>query len=251
MAYGVNDFDIFMYEREIESRVSKIEQIDQREIINIIYDSFLKDIEIINIQELDKLKKDEVRNYYQMIYSWKRSNYSLKQMIQKTFVYWKESENNRIYVGKKLGEISKFEEQAGTNNLHKSIDYKWNEKVYINKETKDDKQLINIAIMKTKDDLDFFDHNLLKYIEILHQLKKISEEDYLLFQYGTTNDIQIFLMKDGLSQDLSKLLVEKYSSYITYSDNVYSISDNLRSVFTDENEVLKHELSFYLSKTIK
>ena len=58
--------------------------------------------------------------------------------------------------------------------------------------------------------------------------------------------MQIFFQRDGLSRDLSKLLVNKYSNFIFSITNGFCIDKEILKQF-DENEVLKYELKCYFN----
>lgn len=74
----------------------------------------------------------------------------------------------------------------------------------------------------------------------------IDKETFYEIKYGTSNDIQIYFQKEGLSQELSKKLVNDYSQYILPKENgEYDIDKTILDKFK-ENEILKVELNYYL-----
>ena len=65
-------------------------------------------------------------------------------------------------------------------------------------------------------------------------------------KYGTSNVIQIYFQMEGLSQELSKKLINDYSQYILPKENgEYNIDKIILDNFK-ENEILKVELNYYL-----
>ena len=111
---------------------------------------------------------------------------------------------------------------------------------------KNKNEKINYAIKKIKIENDFIEYKLIKFIEILYKVDLISKEEYYQIKYGTNNEIQIYFQKEGLSQELSKNLVENYSKYIYQKENEeYGIKPDILEVF-NENDILKVELEYYL-----
>lgn len=90
------------------------------------------------------------------------------------------------------------------------------------------------------------DYNLFKYIDFLYKIDLINKTEYNLIHYGTDDEIQIFFQKDGLSRDLSKLLVNKYKKYIRPILNGFYINRDILEQF-NENEILKYELECYIN----
>lgn len=97
-----------------------------------------------------------------------------------------------------------------------------------------------------KEEYDFIDNEIIKYVEILNSLNLIEEKLYLKIKYGTEKMEKIALLNCGISNMLSNLLYEKYSSYYTaYIDrNIIIFSDDLISEMekNEENGILISEV---------
>ena len=130
-----------------------------------IYYIFLKDIDIFE-DNINRLQNTSARNFYSMILDWRSSSASFKEMIGSFLKYWStlKGENLFVYIGEKWGEekrsISDFKE------------------LYVDLRKKNHSQKVNLAILKIKEEQDFVEFNLLKYIEIINELNLIDTDFY-------------------------------------------------------------------------
>lgn len=230
MDQNIIDLDLFKYEEIIEKRIKKYNK-EGKELIEIIYDLFINGVTYKKESKVEALTKIGGRRHYSMVLNWKKENQSFSQMISKQIYYWENSLNNNIYVGERWG--IRLPDGTKTSMLDKR------------KLTK--KELINLAIIKVKEDLDYLDFYILRYIEVLYKIDFIDDHEYNLIKYGTNDKMQIFFLKEGLSQDLSKLLVSKYNEDIVYEDESYKLKQKTLEDIKDENEILVNELKYYLN----
>ena len=107
-------------------------------------------------------------------------------------------------------------------------------------------QIVNLAIVRIKEEQDFVDNNLIKYVEVLYDLGLIEDTFYAQIKYGTDDDTAICLIKNGLSLSSASLLLKKYRSYlsidtvagtIAYADNLVDEMKNAQ-----ENHILICEI---------
>lgn len=75
---------------------------------------------------------------------------------------------------------------------------------------KDDAERINLAIVRLKDEDDFFDNKIFKFVEVLNGVGALDPGFYKLMKYGTADDTKIKLIRDGYSHGLADLMLEKY-----------------------------------------
>ena len=86
----------------------------------------------------------------------------------------------------------------------------------------------------------------MKYIEILFKVQLIGKDVFNEIKYGTSNEIQIYFQREGLSQELSKKIVNEYSRYIIIDkDGDYHIDKLILQEF-NENAILRTELEYFL-----
>lgn len=99
-------------------------------------------------------------------------------------------------------------------------------------------QVVNLAIVRIKEEQDFIDNTLIKYVEVLYDLELIEDNFYARIKYGTDDERAICLIKNGLSLSSAVLLIKKYNSYlqINVSSSTVVFDDALISEMKKENE---------------
>ena len=238
---NITEFDIFLHEETIEAEVSRIKQeihlIDNTEVLfKIIYEMFLcKSTEDF----MKRFEHEETRRFYKMFLDWRITNTSLNQMIFSFMKYWKglmtdnDNKETLIFVGR-WGEVKR----DGFLPLWTNI------------ANKSDEELVNLAVVRIKEEQDFLDNILIKYVEVLNDLELLEEKLYLLIKYGTDDKTIITCTKNGISLSLAKLLVTKYSNYIevdTVNDTLYFHDDIINAMQeANENQIMICELGLFL-----
>lgn len=142
------------------------------------------------------------------------------------------NEENLVYVGK-WGDETRY----GYNKFWTRIN------------TKSKEQLINLAIVRLKEEYDFIDNELIKYIEVLFENNVLSTGFYELLKYGTNNQNEILLINFGFAFDLI-ILLRKYVKYINfnYNEKEVSINKNIlkKMLINKENTILINELKNFV-----
>ncbi|MEB3073281.1 DEAD/DEAH box helicase [Parvimonas sp. C2] len=232
---NINIFDILEIEKKIDNEiknVNKAQSIDT--VFNIIDYLFFSKINDSKgkYNNLKRLRELEAQKFYKMLINWRIIGLTIKDMINKIVGYWNtliEEQSRIVYVGK-WGDKTR----GGYNPCWTDISEK-------DKYTK-----VNLAIVRLKEEYDFIDNEIVKYIEILYSLELIEESLYLNIKYGTDDKTKIALLNCGISSILSKLLQEKYSdmfeadidnSTVTFSENLVS-----KMLKNNENGVLISEV---------
>lgn len=117
---------------------------------------------------------------------------------------------------------------------------------------KSHKEKINLAIVRIKEEQDFLDNTVIKYIEVLNDLHLLDEVLYLKIKYGTDDKLKVLLVKNGLSLGLANLVADQYSRYlkINYANNTVKYKDEIieKMQENDENEVLIYEMQYFIEK---
>lgn len=234
---NINDFDVFEYEELINDRIKSNILKQEDSILEKIYKLFINDVEMIsdNSMLLKRLENQSARNFYNMIINWRKENLSLKESVMRLTYYWEHlpyDDRTTVFVGKSFGEIKRSENDQIP--------------LYVNLNIKSKKEITNLAIIRIKEENDYIDYNLFKYIDFLQKFNLIDINDYNLLHYGTIDDIQIYFQREGLSRELSKLLSTKYQNYLNKELNSYYINKEILLNFSD-NDVLKYELQNYLT----
>lgn len=215
---NVNIFDILKVEDELNNEldsVIKAQSLDNVfSIMNYLFFSKIGD-EDYRFNNLKRLKEQEAQNFYKMLINWRIMGLTMKQMVNEIVGHWNtlgEEQAKCVFVGK-WGDKTR----GGYRPLWTDIT------------TKNEVDKVNLAIVRLKEEFDFIDNEIIKYIEILNSLTLIEEKLYLKIKYGTDNQEKIALLNCGVSNTLSNFLHEKYSDYYTaYIDrSIVIFSDDL------------------------
>ena len=228
---GITELDIFAHEAAIQQQVNgyqseNLKISDSNTLLDTIYELFIQYLPDNGAESLKRLENQEARNFYSMMFEWRVENKSYAEMINLFVGYWqqlyKKDKNVIVYVGK-WGDVKR----SGSNVARYT-------KIF----GKDRTQLINLAIVRIKEEQDFIDNTLIKYVEVLYDLELIEDNFYARIKYGTDDERAICLIKNGLSLSSAVLLIKKYNSYlqINVSSSTVVFDDALISEMKKENE---------------
>ena len=236
---NINEIDVFEQEEYIEDASVEIKQkigliSETGDLFDVIYEMFLckSDKEIMR-----RFRYEETRRFYKMFLDWRITKVSFNQMISSFMKYWKgllsrDKDETVIFVGR-WGDMTR----DGVKPLWTDIS------------NKTDKELVNLAIVRIKEEQDFLDNVLIKYVEVLNDLGLIENKLYLLIKYGTDDKKVITCIKNGLNLNLAKILIWKYDEYvdININDNTVSFHDNIIEKMREngENEVIICEMDMF------
>lgn len=232
---GVRDFDIFEYEHAIQARVDQVRGsilLSVPDLIDAICDLFLVEVELDESNDLARLRDNYgARNFYSMFVEWRSRNEPFKQIISRFMSYWSQLGNQPVYVGPRWGEEA-YESMVGP-------------KLYVRMSTKGRAERVNLAVVKIKEEQDFVDFRLLKYVEILNTLGMLDETLYFQVKYGTADPVLICMLRNGFSPELARLVSEKYAALVVVNVDLVSvfISPELPALMAaeDENDILVYE----------
>ena len=200
---GIREIDVFQEESDMQDSVNEYhlhdEAIDNADsLMEAIRKIFINHIDSAGNDNVRRLHNDDACKFYSMMFDWRIGNKSYAEMIQLFVGYWRKLyQQNRdayIYVGR-WGNVD-------VNGSHN--------KPYTYLKNKNKTQIVNLAIVRIKEEQDFIDNNLIRFVEALHDLKLLEEKFYLRVKYGTDDETTICLLKNGLSLSLAMLLLSKY-----------------------------------------
>lgn len=240
---NIKEINIFSQEEEIQKAVDECYRkkifIDNTEdLFNILYWLFFRNVEENEKnQNLLRFKYAETRNFYKMFLDWRIESAPYSKMISYFMSYWNkiaiERKDTLVYMGR-WGE----EAREGVKKLWINIKYKSNS------------EKINLAVVRIKDEQDFLDNTIIKYIEVLHDIRLIDEALYLKIKYGTDDKRKIILVKNGISLGLSNLLIDNYMKYVKFDlvkDTVILQRDLIDKMFNNqENEIMISEANYFI-----
>ncbi|MAX66516.1 MAG: hypothetical protein CME66_06235 [Halobacteriovoraceae bacterium] len=252
---NIFELEIFEVEeecqKEIDSLISRGEKLnDSMKILDLISSLFLKKIKQDDEdrhRSLLRLTEVGARNFYKMLLDWRIKNTSLKQMIWLFMKYWKELKDTAVedddgklhawvYAGK-WGEVAR----------EGSYRERWVDII-----EKGPVELVNLAIVKIKDEFDFIENTIMKFIEVLNLYELIDEEIYTKIKYGTSDKSKIVMIKSGMSLALVNLIESNYSKFVNVDSNseIVSVSNKIETKMIEngENIVLINEVRFHISK---
>lgn len=161
---------------------------------------FLRGINGITDFEVSRLLHAEARNYYEthILVAQKKS---LNENIKLQVKYFKQkaaSQDSKMYFGQSYGE-EPYETDAYSPPSNNT---------YVNLANKNDKQLVNLALVKLKMEDDFVSFKINKFIVMLFDYGLITTDEYNRYVYGTTDERKIRLTKYGLSIGMISRLEE-------------------------------------------
>ena len=196
---NVNIFDILEIEDQIDNDLKNLKKAQSMDtvfqILDYLFFSKINDNQG-EYNNLKRLREHEAQNFYKMLINWRIMGFTMKVMIDEMVGYWntlREEQSRIVYVGKWGDKIRGGHREYWTDIAEK------------NKYEK-----VNLAVVRLKEEYDFIDNEIVKYIEILYSLELIEESLYLKIKYGTDDKFKIALLNCGISSNLSKLLQEKY-----------------------------------------
>lgn len=224
---NINIFNILEIEKQIDNEIENVniaQSIDT--VFNIIDYLFFSKINDSNgeYNNLKRLREHEAQSFYKMLINWRIMGFTMKVMTDEVVGYWntlREEQSRIVYVGK-WGDK--------TRGGHREY---WTDIT-----EKDEYEKLNLAIVRLKEEYDFIDNEIVKYIEVLYSLELIEESLYLKIKYGTDDKTKIALLNCGISSILSKLLQEKYADMFEadIDNSTVIFSENLVSEMLKNNE---------------
>lgn len=204
---GVTEIDIFAHEEAIQQQVNvyqieKFKISDSHMLLEVIYKLFIQYLPDNGEENVKRLENKEARKFYSMMFDWRVNNKSYSEMISLFVGYWhqlyRQDNNVEVYVGR-WGDVKR----PGSNVAR-----------YTRFVGKKRAQIVNLAIVRIKEEQDFIDNTLIKYVEVLHDLDLIEGRFYSQIKYGTDDESIICMIKNGLSLSSATLLMKKYKEYL-------------------------------------
>ena len=236
---GITEFDVFAHEVTIQQQVDayqgeSLKISDSNTLLETINELFIQHLPDNGTESLKRLTNKEARNFYSMMFEWRVENKSYAEMISLFVGYWhqlyKKDRNVMVYVGK-WGDVKR----PGSNVAR-----------YTKIVGKNRTQLVNLAIVRIKEEQDFIDNTLTKYVEVLHDLDLIEDGFYAQIKYETDDERTICLIKNGLSLSSAMLLIKKYGDHLQIdvptSTVVYGENLVAEMMKAEENQIQIYEV---------
>lgn len=197
---------------------------------------FLNGITITDF-EIARLRNQYAIEYYQKYLTEMRRR-SLQQNIQYEFEYFKWRKVGRdpyMFMGSSYGEVYRPDDEDRKM---------W----YVDLRQKTDREMLNLAIVKLKLEDDFLSYKFNKFVELLHEYELISDEEYNFTTYGTEDDFEIRLVKQGLPIHLvSKLTYDQQLENLTFDENnVVLCNSNFVEYYQTLDDFYQYQIDKYI-----
>lgn len=243
---NVYDFDIKQSEDRlvINLRIYRLTLFplisESHHLIEAINSIFFNEINIVD-NNIIRLQNPSARRFYSMILQWRSSSASYNEMIGSFIRYWRRlnGEELMIYVGTKWGKDKR--------NITDHVP------LYIDLRLRSESERVNIAIIRIKEEQDFVEFNLLKYVEIINELGLIDNDFYEQIKYGSSDKKIITLLKNGFSIELAKCITkEGYNRFISINSQVDEITIKEEIInemeINTENKILIFEIKYHINE---
>lgn len=211
---------------------------NESEVLNIVKEILVDDIEVID-NSFRRLRNPAAIRYYNHFIRASRSE-SLSGQIESQLQFYKtqqKSGNYFMYIGQGFGECKgPYSEDSNMGD------------VYVDLRTKEDVEIVNLLVVKTKIEQDFLSYQYLRAVSFLYDIKLISDEAYNLEIYGTTNKKKIELLKLGITAGLLNVLEENDQIKNIEKDQYGNIQGNakLKNFYMMADDYTKFEIGKYI-----
>lgn len=208
---NITEFNILDYEYEMQKNIDLLRLEDSRidtseEIIKWLVRIFIYLIDDDN--NISRLNHESAQKFYRMFLDWKIEQASYKEMVSSFLNYWetliRRGRDTVVFVDK-WGDMVR----VNPNNNRLSFRPLWTDI-----KGKEVSERINLAIVRIKDEQDFLENKIMKFIETMYDLDLIEQKLYFQIKYGTDDDYIVTMIKNGIGFHTAKLLETKYRKYI-------------------------------------
>ncbi|EKF9266054.1 DEAD/DEAH box helicase family protein [Vibrio cholerae] len=237
----------FNSEQMINKLSNKVDTIVQHptwkesHIIDRVYLLFIQGLESYIVKkDFLRLQHEKARDFYKM-FTGNLHRLSLKEHISDTIRYFQSikylPQGREFYIGESYGEVGKI-----------NPDGKFGKAVYLDLATKSNKELANISLVKIKIESDFVSYTLNNFVNVMYDLDIISEEEYELYIYGTTNKSNSEFVKLGFSGSLiNRLDRDKQMSNLSINDHgLVEYNDDFVKYINVQDDLIKFEIGKFI-----
>ncbi|NOI66068.1 helicase-related protein [Vibrio sp. 99-8-1] len=244
LEHNISDIDVFKYEVEIHNVLKQCQSEyglinDSNTLMLVIYRvfiSFVKKSATNQTNNLLRLESDKAQTFYAMFLDWSIENAPLGVMIGRFIHYWNQlPDNTPVFTGS-WGDSTK-------GDSHREVF------TYISRKSKSEQ--INLAIVRIKEEEDFFDYVLFRFVEILHELDIMDDNYYKLAKYGTVDKKTITMIQNGFSRGVAEMIRSKYPDFYTVEDSGrMNVETSLHQKLIDDKVgfLHRHEISLNVPK---
>jgi len=201
---NISEINILDFEKQIEDALDAFEGLAQttNEVLSLLATAFIPYLKGgTSFYILKRLEKPEAQSFYSMLLDWRINGTPYSEMIKNFLRYWEGIDDDLVYVGK-WGDV-----QLDEAYITHWVEIK--EKSY--------SERVNLAIVRIKEEQDFIDNYIMKFVETLNDLNKLDKDLYLNIKYGTTDQNKIALINGGINSYLASKLIATYSDCVEFN----------------------------------
>ena len=162
-------------------------------------------------------------------------NQNIKNMLKYFYSIRDKYSGKNFYVGSSYGEFSISDDSFLKN--------------YIDLSKKNEKEMVNIALVKIKIESDFLSFVLYKFVNVLFDINLITEDEYNLFIYGTVNKESNDYIRLGLSSNVVFTLEknDQLKNLVLSKNGTVRANHDFKKFMHDQDDLFKFELSKFIS----
>ncbi len=239
---NIKEVNIINNEHQLNERVQVLLGADSKavtaiEIIDMITFVFIDVIEEkTENNNILRLQHQKARTFYSMFLNWIMRSAPYSELIARFLAYWERIAEDNTHDG--IVFVGKWGDLTRGGHRHLWVDIR----------RKSHSQRINLAILRIKEEQDFVENTIVKFVEVLNDLDLIEDDIYKKIKYGTADENLIIMIKNGYSISLAKLLLTKYPEYISINlpDNTITTNPAILDamVSNSENDILIFEAKY-------
>lgn len=237
LAKKIFDKLVFYRENLLKNEMNLLDKINYFFVENLMNDYPQND------KAISRLEHQYTREFYTLFIT-KIIKFPLRERINWFYNDFRHRvKNNRgtlLYIGSSYGEVN-----------WESSSYNYNQNVYIDLSSKLDHELINLALVKLKLEEEFVSFKFSKMILMLYDLDVITEDEYNIYVYGTTDANIINYCKQGLSIScVTKLIEDKQIENIALNPygNIIVVDSQFWDYVENQSQLFQFELRKYIFK---
>lgn len=235
---NITEIDILRSENEMYQRIGEVQEhaiTTVQELLRLIANVFVDHLKEGVEPNLERLQYTPTQNFYAMYLTWRMQNTSYSEMISNVLQHWERVEDPIVYVHK-WGDMARDEDGFRS----------W----YVNIRDKSKSERVNLAVVRVKEEQDFVDNYLIKFVEVLNDLNLLNEEMYLRIKYGTNDRYKIALINSGINNHLANVLLDNYAAFLEVNVEAKSVSIDAGVIeqmeANEENSILVFETKFHV-----
>lgn len=205
-------------------------------IVQKVVDVFLNGMPVID-HEIARLSNQYAIDYYQNYLCVMRRR-SLQQNIRYELEYFKKRKvgtDPYIFMGSSYGEIYRPDDED-------------RKLLYVDLKQKNESEMLNLSIIKLKIEDDFLSYKFNKFVELLHEYELITDDEYNFSTYGTEDEFEIKLVKQGLPIHLvSKLTREQQLKNLKFDENnIVHCNADFRDYYESLDDFYQYQIDKYI-----